>query len=46
MIYGDFGQKEASPVRLDMLEILAQPAGIVLEYALFRRQVAKAAQKS
>jgi CheY-like chemotaxis protein len=46
MIYGDFGQKEASPVRLDMLELLAQPAGIVLEYALFRRQVAKAAQKS
>jgi hypothetical protein len=45
MIYGDFGQKEASPVRLDMLELLAQPAGIVLEYALFRRQVAKAAQK-
>jgi hypothetical protein len=28
-----------------MLEILAQPAGIILEYALFRRQVAKAAQK-
>jgi hypothetical protein len=44
MIYGDFGLKEASPVRLDMLETLAQPAGIVLEYALFRRQVAKAAQ--
>jgi len=46
MVYGDFGQKEASPVRLDMLEILAQPAGIVLEYAIFRRQVTKAAQKS
>ena len=46
VIYGDFGQKEASPVRLDMLEILAQQAGIVLEYELFRRQVAKAAQKS
>jgi hypothetical protein len=46
LIYGDFGQKEASPVRLDMLEILSLQAGIVLEYALFRRQAAKAAQKS
>lgn len=46
VIYGDFGQKEASPVRLDMLEILSQQAGLVLEYALFRRQVTKAAQKS
>jgi hypothetical protein len=46
MIYGDFGQKEASPVRLDMLEVLCLQAGIVLEYAIFRRQVAKAAQKS
>ncbi len=46
VIYGDFGQKEASPVRLDMLEILSLQAGMVLEYAIFRRQVAKAAQKS
>lgn len=46
MIYGDFGRKEPSPVRLDMLEILALQAGIVLEYTIFRRQVAKAAQKS
>jgi hypothetical protein len=45
LIYGDFGQKEASPVRLDMLEILAQHAGTVLEYAVFRRQVTKSAQK-
>jgi hypothetical protein len=29
-----------------MLEILAHQAGIVLEYEIFRRQVAKAAQKS
>jgi hypothetical protein len=29
-----------------MLEILSLQAGIVLEYALFRRQVTKAAQKS
>jgi hypothetical protein len=46
LIYGDFGRKEASPVRLDMLEILSQQAGLVLEYALFRRQVTKAAQKT
>lgn len=45
VIYGDFGKEEASPVRLDMLEILAQQTGIVLEYAIFRRQAAKAAQK-
>jgi len=45
VIYGDFGQKEASPVRLDMLELLSQQAGIVLEYAIFRRQVTKTAQK-
>ncbi|MCK9420410.1 MAG: DUF4388 domain-containing protein [Nitrospirae bacterium] len=44
MIYGDFGQKEASPVRLDMFEILSLQAGIVLEYAIFRKQVTKAAQ--
>ena len=42
VIYGDFGQKEASPVQLDMLEILAHQAGIVLEYELFRRRMTKA----
>jgi hypothetical protein len=46
VIYGDFGRKAASPVRLDMLEILALQAGIVLEYAVFRRQVGKTGQKS
>ncbi len=46
VVYGDFGKKEASPVRLDILEILAQQVGIVLEYTLFRRQVEKAGQKS
>jgi hypothetical protein len=45
IVYGDFGKKEASPVQLDILEILAQQVGIVLEYALFRSQTAKAAQK-
>jgi DNA-binding NarL/FixJ family response regulator len=45
VIYGDFGQKDASPVRLDVLEILAQQAGMVLEHAIFRRQATKAAQQ-
>jgi hypothetical protein len=45
LIYGDFGQKEASPVRVDMLEVLSLQAGIVLEYAIFRRQAAKTVQK-
>ncbi|MGE5172860.1 MAG: DUF4388 domain-containing protein [Betaproteobacteria bacterium] len=46
VVYGDFGGKEASPVQLDILEILAQQVGIALEYALSRRQMTKAAQKS
>jgi hypothetical protein len=46
VLYGDFGEKEASPVQLDILEILAQQVGITLEYEFFRRQVTNAAQKS
>jgi hypothetical protein len=46
VVYGDFGKKEASPVQLDILEILAQQVGISLEYALFRRQTTKASQSS
>ena len=46
VVYGDFGKKEASPVQLDMLEILAQQVGTVLEFALFRRQATKESQKS
>ncbi len=45
VVYGDFGKKPASPVQLDILEILAQQVGISLEYAIFRRQAAKAPQK-
>jgi hypothetical protein len=44
IVYGDFGKKEAVPVQLDILEILAQQVGIVLEYVLYRRQTMKAAQ--
>jgi DNA-binding NarL/FixJ family response regulator len=46
VVYGDFGKKEASPVQLDILEILAQQVSIALEYEFFRRQMTKAAQKS
>jgi len=46
VVYGDFGKKEASPVQLDILEILAQQVGISLEYALFRRQMTKSSEKS
>jgi hypothetical protein len=46
IVYGDFGKKEAPPVQLDILEILAHQVGISLEYALFRRQMTKASQKS
>ncbi len=46
VVYGDFGGKEASPVQLDILEILAHQVGIALEYALFRRQMTKASQRS
>jgi DNA-binding NarL/FixJ family response regulator len=45
IVYGDFGKKEAYPVQLDILEILAQQVGLVLEYGLFRRQMAKGSQK-
>jgi hypothetical protein len=46
VVYGDFGKKDASPVQLDILEILAYQVGISLEYALFRRQMTKASQKA
>jgi hypothetical protein len=46
VVYGDFGNEEASPVHLDILEILAQQVGISLEYALFRRQMTKKSQNT
>ena len=45
LIYGDFGKKEASVLQGDVLEILADEAGLVLENALFRKQLNKASQK-
>ena len=45
LTYGDFGRKEASPVQSDALEMLANEAGLVLENALYRKQLGKASQK-
>jgi hypothetical protein len=42
LTYGDFGPKEASSVPLDILEILASQAGLILENSLYRRQFEKA----
>jgi hypothetical protein len=41
LVYADFGAKEVSPVPTDFLEILAGQAGLTLENAFYRRQLAK-----
>jgi hypothetical protein len=43
--YGDFGDKEAAPVRGEVLEILAQSAGQMVENILYRKLLSKASQK-
>jgi hypothetical protein len=45
VIYGDFGKKDISPVSLEMIEIVAQHAGLVLENALYRSQILKTKKK-
>jgi len=45
LTYGDFGRKEASTLQSDVLEILADEAGLVLENALYRKQLNKASHK-
>ncbi|TAL24386.1 MAG: DUF4388 domain-containing protein [Nitrospirae bacterium] len=45
LTYGDFGGKEASPIQNDVLEILANEAGMVLENMLYRKQLSKASIK-
>jgi hypothetical protein len=42
LTYGDFGEKEAAPMQADILEILANEAGLVLENVLCRKKLAKA----
>ena len=44
LIYGDYGGKEASPAEINLLEILANEAGLVLENAVYRKQLAKISQ--
>jgi hypothetical protein len=43
--YGDFGSKETAPLQTDILEILAQAAGLITENSLYRRHLEKAARK-
>jgi hypothetical protein len=45
VIYGDFGEKEASPIQGDALEILAQSAGLILDNMLYRKQLDRMSQK-
>jgi hypothetical protein len=45
LTYGDFGGKETSPLQNDVWELLAQEAGLVLENALYRKQLNKASHK-
>ncbi|HET6515109.1 MAG TPA: DUF4388 domain-containing protein [Thermodesulfovibrionales bacterium] len=45
LTYGDFGLKEAVPVNTDLLELIANEAGLVMENTLYLKQLRKAAQK-
>jgi hypothetical protein len=43
LIYGDFGAKANSQVRLDLLDILARHVGLVLDNAFYRKRFEKTA---
>jgi hypothetical protein len=43
--YGDFGEKEVSPVHIEMLEILSNEVALVLENVLYRKHLNKTSQK-
>ncbi|HYA31896.1 MAG TPA: DUF4388 domain-containing protein [Thermodesulfovibrionales bacterium] len=45
LTYGDFGGKEAQPLQGDLLEVLAQSAGLVVESVLYRKQFNKVSPK-
>jgi hypothetical protein len=45
LTYGDFGMKEPVPLQINMLEILATQAGLVLENILYRKHLNKASEK-
>lgn len=43
LIYGDFGSRAHTPVRIDLLNILARHAGLVLDNAFYRKRFEKTA---
>lgn len=43
LIYADFGQEEAKTISLDLLQALAQHAGLALDNAIYRKQLEKPA---
>lgn len=43
VLYADFGSKPSSPVQIDLLDIIARHAGLVLDNNLFRKKFEKAA---
>jgi hypothetical protein len=45
LTYGDFGGKEVPPVQSDVLVILANQAGLVVENTLYRKLLNKASHK-
>jgi hypothetical protein len=45
LTYGDFGRKEALPVQSDVLVMLANQAGLVVENILYRKLLKKASQQ-
>ncbi len=45
LVYGDFGTREASSIQCDELEVLANEAGLLVENAFYRKQLAEAARK-
>jgi len=40
LIYGDFGNKSGAPLKIDLLEIVAQHASLVLENNIYRSKLA------
>lgn len=45
IIYGDFGQKNVSPVPVEFFQIEVQHAGLRLENTMYREQILKSMQK-
>ena len=45
LTYGDYGKQDVSPLQNDMLEILAEQAGLAIENAFYRKMLTKASRK-